>query len=73
MSTQRQPHDSMAIAEGDRLRLNDGSVVSVDFNPRDGVWLFCTYESSPDDSLVGQSQQPVYGTEVAAFVEGEEI
>lgn len=65
----RNPQDSLQIEEGDRLRLSDGSVVEVTANPRDGVWLFCTYLSSDDASLVGATEQPVYGSDVVGFVE----
>lgn len=67
----RDPHDSLAIEPGTHLRLTDGSIVRVDTNPEDGVWLFCTYLSSPDDSMIGETEVPVYGTDVVAFANGE--
>lgn len=68
----RDPHDSLAIEVGDRLELADGSIVTVDSNPHDGVWLFCTFVSGPDQSLVGKNEQPVYGTDVAKILQEDE-
>lgn len=38
---QRPSHKVLALAEGDRVRLLDGSVREVTDNPRDGVWIMC--------------------------------
>ena len=63
--------DPLALKAGDRLVLNDGSVVEVTENPMDGVWLFCRYLSSPAAALVGAHDQPVYTEDVVAFAEPE--
>lgn len=63
----RSHEDALTIEVGDQLVLKDGSVVVVDENPRDGVWLFCSYLSSPDESLAGQRDQPVYHEHVVSF------
>lgn len=44
----------VTLEEGDRLSLANGAVVEVASNPKDGVWVFAKYLSSPaDPSLVG--------------------
>ncbi len=44
----------VTLEEGDRLSLANGAVVEVASNPKDGVWVFGKYLSSPaDPSLVG--------------------
>lgn len=42
------------LEPGTRVALSDGSTVEVVANPKDGIWLFARYVSSPRDaSLVG--------------------
>ena len=44
----------VTLEEGDRLSLANGAVVEVASNPKDGVWVFAKYLSSPaDPALVG--------------------
>lgn len=61
--------DALSLKVGDRLLLSDGAVVEVTENPRDGVWLFCRYLSSPDGSLVGSEDQAVFATDVVGLEE----
>jgi hypothetical protein len=45
------------LEPGTRVALADGSLVEVVSNPRDGIWLFARYLSSPgNDSLVGTEE-----------------
>jgi hypothetical protein len=45
------------LAIGTRVVLDGGAEVEIVDNPRDGVWLFARYLSSPGDpELVGQEE-----------------
>ncbi len=66
----RDVSNSLQIQPGEKLRLDDGSVVVVKDNPMDGVWLFCEFVESPDQTLLG-TEQPVYGADVVDFVSEE--
>ncbi len=66
---ERSHEDSLRLVAGDRLTLADGSVVEITENPRDGVWLFCTYLSSPDADLQGRRDEAVYTTDVTGFAD----
>ena len=44
----------MFLEPGAKIGLSDGAIGEVVSNPRDGVWVFVRYLSSPEDtSLVG--------------------
>ena len=44
----------ITVQEGSRIATVHGAVAEVVNNPKDGVWIFARYLSSPDDpSLVG--------------------
>jgi hypothetical protein len=52
------------LAVGIRVELSSGAEVEIVDNPKDGVWLFARYLSSPSDpSLVGQEEM-VFAQEV---------
>jgi hypothetical protein len=68
--SERDAQDSLQIKVGEKLKLADESIVIVKDNPMDGIWLFCQYIVSPDATLIGL-EQPVYGTDVVAFVNEE--
>jgi hypothetical protein len=44
------------LAPGTRVALADGSTVEVVSNPKDGIWVFARYLSSPDAGLVGTEE-----------------
>ena len=44
----------ITLEPGDKLSIANGATVEVASNPKDGIWVFARYLSSPDDpSLVG--------------------
>ena len=46
--------DLMTLAEGSKVSTTAGATVEVVDNPKDGVWVFAKYLTSPGDpSLVG--------------------
>ncbi|HYX00919.1 MAG TPA: hypothetical protein VE963_02455 [Reyranella sp.] len=54
------------LAPGTSIVLVDGAEAEIVDNPRDGIWLFARYLSSPSDpSLVGQEEM-IFAQNVAA-------
>lgn len=56
--------DARKLVVGTKLILKDGSIVEVAENPKDGIWLFCNYLSSPSGENVGAKDQPVFSDDV---------
>jgi hypothetical protein len=49
-----EPVNIRVLAAGTRIALVDGATAEIVSNPRDGVWVFARYLSSPaDPSRVG--------------------
>lgn len=45
------------LEPGTRVALTDGSTAEIVSNPRDGIWVFARYLTSPHDaSLVGTEE-----------------
>jgi hypothetical protein len=54
------------LAPGTSIVLVDGAEAEIVDNPRDGIWLFARYLSSPSDpTLVGQEDM-IFAQNVAA-------
>jgi len=54
------------LAPGTSIVLVDGAEAEIVDNPRDGIWLFARYLSSPSDpTLVGQEEM-IFAQNVAA-------
>lgn len=52
-----------------KIRLTNGATAQVVSNPRDGVWVFARYLSSPGDpSLVG-TEDMVFAQDILQVVE----
>ena len=57
------------LEPGDKLSIAGGATVEVATNPKDGVWIFARYISSPDDpSLVG-SEEMFFAQDVMEVLE----
>ena len=55
------------LAAGTAIVLVDGAEAEIVDNPRDGIWLFARYLSSPrDPSLVGQEEM-IFAQDVVAL------
>lgn len=55
------------LEPGQQLDLADGAVVEVVENPRDGMWVFCRYLSSPENpALVDGEEHPVFAASILA-------
>jgi hypothetical protein len=59
----------MLLEQGTRIGLSDGATAEVVSNPRDGVWVFARYLSSPrDQSLVG-TEDMVFAQDIVQVLE----
>ena len=54
---------------GTRIALSDGSTAKVVSNPRDGVWVFIEYLSSPQDSAIIGTEDMVFAQDVVEVLE----
>ena len=52
------------LAVGARLMLTSGAEVEIVSNPRDGVWLFARYLSSPDDPALAGVEEMIFAQDV---------
>ncbi|MPS26449.1 hypothetical protein [Pigmentiphaga sp.] len=58
------------IEPGTRLRTNEGAIVELIENPRDGVWLICRYVEHPSEpGLVGDAEQTVFAQDIVGLAE----
>ena len=61
------PIDIRDLAPGTSIVLAGGAEAEIVDNPRDGVWLFARYLSSPrDPTLVGQEEM-IFAPDVVAL------
>jgi len=52
-----EPVNIRAIPPGTHIALLDGATAEIVSNPKDGVWVFARYLSSPSDpALVGEEE-----------------
>lgn len=57
--------NSVDIPVGARIELEDGSIVKVNDNPRDGMWVFGNYEKNlSDPSLVSDKDHPIFAPDI---------
>jgi hypothetical protein len=52
------------LEPGTRLALADGSTVEVVSNPRDGIWVFARYLSSPRDVALVGTEDMIFAQDV---------
>jgi len=53
------------LAVGTRIVLENGAEAEIVDNPRDGVWLFARYLSSPDDAALVGIEEMIFAQDVA--------
>jgi len=57
------------LEPGTRVALSDGSTAEIVSNPKDGIWVFARYLSSPrDTSLVG-TEEMVFAQDIVEIRE----
>ena len=52
------------LEPGTRVALADGSTVEVVSNPKDGIWVFGRYLSSPRDASLVGSEEMIFAQDV---------
>ena len=52
------------LEPGTRVALADGSTVEVVSNPKDGIWLFGRYLSSPRDGTLVGTEEMIFAQDV---------
>jgi hypothetical protein len=55
------------LTPGMRIVLVDGAVAEIVSNPRDGVWVFARYLSSPADPARVGSEEMIFAQDIAAI------
>lgn len=59
----------MLLAPGTKISLSNGAEAEVVANPRDGVWVFARYVSSPrEPSLVG-TEEMVFAQDIVEVLQ----
>jgi hypothetical protein len=52
------------LEPGTRVALSDGSTVEIVTNPKDGIWIFARYLSSPRDASLVGTEEMVFAQDV---------
>jgi hypothetical protein len=52
------------LEPGTRVTLADGSTVEVVSNPKDGIWVFARYLSSPRDAALVGTEEMIFAQDV---------
>ena len=57
------------LEPGAKIGLSDGSTAVVVSNPKDGVWVFARYLSSPNDPSLEGSEDMIFAADVVELLE----
>ncbi len=57
------------LEPGAKIGLSDGSTAEVVSNPKDGVWVFARYLSSPNDPSLEGSEAMAFAADVLELLE----
>jgi hypothetical protein len=52
------------LEPGTRVALADGSTVEIVSNPKDGIWVFARYVSSPEDASLIGTEEMVFAQDI---------
>lgn len=58
------PINIRTLAPGTQVTLENGAVAEIVSNPKDGVWLFARYVSSPRDPAVVGTEEMIFAQDV---------
>ena len=58
------PINVRELAVGTRVVLGSGAEAEIVSNPRDGIWLFARYLSSPDDPALVDREDMIFAQDV---------
>ena len=61
----------ITIEEGSRITTLNGATAEVVGNPKDGVWVFVKYLTSPDDPDLIGTEDMVFAQDIAEVNAGE--
>ncbi len=61
----------ITIAEGATISTLNGSTAEVVTNPKDGVWVFAKYLTSPDDPDLVGTEDMIFAQDIAEVLTGE--
>ena len=56
------------LVQGDVVEMSDGATVEVLSNPRDGMWIFGRYITSPSDPSQEGTEEMVFAQEIVGQV-----
>ena len=57
------------LEPGTKIGLSDGSTAEVVSNPKDGVWVFARYLSSPNDPSLEGTEDMIFAGDVVEVLE----
>ncbi len=61
----------ITIAEGAKITTVSGATAEVVNNPKDGVWVFAKYLTSPDDPDLEGTEDMIFAQDIAEVLTGE--
>jgi hypothetical protein len=61
----------ITIAEGAKISTIHGATAEVVGNPKDGVWIFAKYLTSPDDPDLVGTEDMIFAQDIAEVLTGE--
>ena len=59
------------IEDGSKITTLNGATAEVVSNPRDGVWVFVKYLTSPEDPDLVGTEDMVFAQDIAEVLAGE--
>ena len=59
----------MNLEPGDKIGMLNGATAEVMTNPKDGVWIFARYLTSPDDPSLEGSEEMFFAQDIAEVLE----
>ena len=61
----------ITIEEGSKIATLNGATAEVVSNPKDGVWVFVKYLTSPDEPDLVGTEDMVFAQDIAEVLAGE--
>jgi len=59
----------MVLEQGMTISLSNGATAAVVSNPKDGVWVFARYLSSPQDSALVGTEEMCFAQDIVEVLE----
>lgn len=61
----------ISLVEGTTISTISGATAEVVNNPKDGVWVFAKYLTSPDDPDLVGTEDMIFAQDIAQVLSGE--